>query len=536
MAFDGITVANLTHDLKQAIEGGRIAKIAQPEKDELLFQIKKDGSSVRLLVSASASLPLVYLTDANKPSPMTAPNFCMLLRKHIGSARIISVSQPGLERIIEITLEHLDDMGDVCRKRLIIEIMGKHSNIIFCKEDGTILDSIKHISAQVSSVREVLPGRMYFIPHTMEKSDPFTVSLEEFADQMTHAPMAVQKALYNRLTGISPIIAEELCCLASINPDKAAGDLTEDETVHLYRTLTLMMEDVTEGNFFPNIVYDGDVPAEFASLPLTCFDSERFSSRKFDSVSQVLRTYYSSRETITRIRQKSSDLRRIVQTALERNYKKYDLQLKQLKDTEKQGKIPDLRRTFKHLRLRTCRRRKRFKCLNYYTNEEVQVPLDPQLSARENAQKAFDKYNKLKRTFEALNDLTKETKEEIDHLESISAALDIALEENDLVQIKEELMEYGYIKKRRAGEKRPKITSRPFHYLSSDGFHIYVGKNNYQNEELTFKLANGGDWWFHAKGIPGSHVIVKTEGKELPDRVFEEAGRPCRLVFQRPRQ
>ena len=168
MAFDGITVANLTHDLKQAIEGGRISKIAQPEKDELLLQIKKEGSSVCLLVSASASLPLVYLTDTNKPSPMTAPNFCMLLRKHIGSARIISVSQPGLERIIELTLEHLDEMGDVCRKRLIIEIMGKHSNIIFCREDGTILDSIKHVSAQISSVREVLPGRMYFVPHTME--------------------------------------------------------------------------------------------------------------------------------------------------------------------------------------------------------------------------------------------------------------------------------------------------------------------------------------------------------------------------------
>lgn len=524
MAFDGITVANLTHDLKQAIEGGRISKIAQPEKDELLFQIKKDGSSVRLLVSASASLPLVYITDANKPSPMTAPNFCMLLRKHIGSARIISVSQPGLERIIELTLEHLDEMGDVCRKRLMIEIMGKHSNIIFCKEDGTILDSIKHVSAQVSSVREVLPGRMYFIPQTMEKADPLTITLEEFSQQIHCAPMPVQKALYNRLTGISPIIAEELCHLASINPDMGAGDLTEDETLHLYRTLTLMMEDVSQGNFLPNIVYDGETPVEFASLPLTCFDSERFSRQEFSSVSQVLKTYYSSREAITRIRQKSSDLRRIVQTALERNYKKYDLQLKQLKDTEKREKYRIYGELLNTYGYELEGGEKEFSCLNYYTNETIKIPLDPQLSARENAQKHFDKYNKLKRTFEALSQLTQETKEEIDHLESISAALDIALEENDLIQIKEELMEYGYVKKRRAGEKRPKITSRPFHYLSSDGFHIYVGKNNYQNEELTFKLANGGDWWFHAKGIPGSHVIVKTEGKELPDRVFEEAG------------
>ena len=157
MAFDGITVAGLVHELKCTVEGGRITKIAQPEKDELLFTIKNYKDSYRLLVSASASLPLLYLTDANKPSPLTAPNFCMLLRKHIGNAKVLEVSQPGLERIVEFTLEHLDEMGDVCRKRLIVELMGKHSNIIFCREDGTILDSIKHISAQVSSVREVLP-------------------------------------------------------------------------------------------------------------------------------------------------------------------------------------------------------------------------------------------------------------------------------------------------------------------------------------------------------------------------------------------
>lgn len=524
MAFDGIVIANLVHDLKYAVEGGRISKIAQPEKDELLFQIKKEGNSVRLLASASASLPLIYLTDTNKPSPMVAPNFCMLLRKHIGSARIVSVSQPGLERIIEFTLEHLDEMGDVCRKRLIIEIMGKHSNIIFCKEDGTILDSIKHVSAQVSSVREVLPGRMYFIPQTVEKADPFTVTPEAFSAAMSRTPMSLQKALYNRFTGISPIIAEELCHLAFLNPDKSAVDLTEDETLHLYRTLTLMMEDVAEGNFTPNIIYDGETPVEFSSLPLTCFDSPRFKRQESDSISQVLRTYYSSRETITRIRQKSVDLRRIVQTALERNYKKYDLQLKQLKDTEKREKYRIYGELLNTYGYELSGGEKEFRCLNYYTNEEIRIPLDPQLSAKENARKHFDKYNKLKRTFDALSGLIKETKGEIDHLESVSAALDIALQENDLVEIKEELMEYGYIKKRRAGDKRPKITSRPFHYLSSDGFHIYVGKNNYQNEDLTFKVANGGDWWFHAKGIPGSHVIVKTEGKDLPDRVFEEAG------------
>lgn len=524
MAFDGIVIANLVYDMKKRLEGGKIAKIAQPEKDELLITVKNQKDTSRLLISASASLPLIYFTESNKPSPMTAPNFCMLLRKHIGNARILSVTQPGLERIIELRLEHLDEMGDLCQKRLIIEMMGKHSNIIFCREDGLIIDSIKHISAQVSSVREVLPGREYFIPNTTDKANPRTVSEEEFAALMKMAPMPVSRALYSRLTGISPIIGQELCHLASIDGDHSANELTDGEVLHLYRIFTYMMEDVESGNFQPNIVYRQDEPEEFAALPLTCFDSADYEARDFSSISQVLETYYSSKSAITRIRQKSVDLRKIVQTSLERNLKKYDLQLKQLKDTEKREKYRIYGELLNTYGYELQGGEKELKCLNYYTNEEVKIPLDPQLSARENSQKHFDKYNKLKRTYEALSQLITETKAEIDHLESISAALDIALTEADLVQIKEELMEYGYVKKRRAGDKKPKVTSRPFHYISSDGFHIYVGKNNYQNEELTFKVANGGDWWFHAKGVPGSHVIVKTEGKELPDRVFEEAG------------
>ena len=241
-------------------------------------------------------------------------------------------------------------------------------------------------------------------------------------------------------------------------------------------------------------------------------------------MSQVLETYYASKNVITRIRQKSSDLRRIVQTALERNYKKYDLQLRQLKDTEKRDKFRIYGELLNTYGYELAGGEKELSCLNYYTNETIRIPLDETKTAQENAKRYFEKYNKLKRTFEALTELTEETKRAIDHLESISAALDIALKEEDLTQIKMELTEYGFIKKHGPNMKKQKVVSKPFHYLSSDGFHIYVGKNNYQNEELTFKLATGNDWWFHAKGIPGSHVIVKSEGKELPDRVFEEAG------------
>ena len=524
MAFDGIVIANLTHEIRQKLEGGKINKIAQPEKDELLFTVKNNRETLRLSISANASLPLAYFTGSNKPGPLTAPNFCMLLRKHIGTGRIVKVEQPGLERVIEFTIEHLDEMGDVCRKRLIVELMGKHSNIIFCKEDGTILDSIKHVSAQVSSVREVLPGRPYFIPQTMEKADPLTVTEEAFSALLHGTPAPVQKALYQKLTGISPVVGAELCHLASIDADLPASQLEEKELCHLYRRLSFMMEDIKSANFSPNIVYRDTEPVEFASVPLTCLDGDGYTVRGFSSISPLLETYYAEKNVLTRIRQKSSDLRRIVQTALERNYKKYDLQLKQLKDTEKRDKYKIYGELLTTYGYELCGGEKELTCLNYYTNEDIRIPLDPQLTAQENSQKYFGKYNKMKRTYEAMTQMVQETRREIDHLESIGAALDIAVKEEDLVQVKEELMEFGFIKRRGPGNKKPKITSRPYHYLSSDGFHMYVGKNNYQNEEVTFKIAGGGDWWFHAKGVPGSHVVVKSEGRDLPDQTFEEAG------------
>lgn len=523
MAFDGITIAGLVDEFQRTLSGGKISKIAQTEKDELLFTIKHNRETYRLLLSVNASLPLAYLTKENKPSPLTAPNFCMLLRKHIGNGRLISVSQPGLERCIHFEIEHLDEMGDLCRKLLIVELMGKHSNIIFCTPDLRILDSIKHIPASVSSVREVLPGREYFLPQTVEKKDPLTASEEDFFTVLSASPKPAGKTIYTEFTGISPVMAEEFCQTASIDAELPAASLSELERRHFSHLLALAMETIRERRFSPCIVYRKDEPIEFSALPLTSYPAE-YRIETDTSISHVLEHFYASRNIITRIRQKSSELRRIVQTSLERSYKKYDLQAKQLKDTEKRDKYKVYGELLNTYGYELSGGEKELSCVNFYTNEPIRIPLDTQLTARENAQKYFDKYNKLKRTVEALTELTEETKKEIEHLESIATSLDIALKEEDLTQIRQELSEYGFIKKHASTGKRIKVTSKPFHYLSSDGFHIYVGKNNYQNEALTFKLASGNDWWFHAKGIPGSHVIVKAEGRELPDRTFEEAG------------
>ena len=522
MAFDGIVVADLVHEFRNELIGGRIARIAQPETDELLLTIKTTDGQRRLLISADASLPLIYLTDANKPAPMTAPNFCMLLRKHIGGGRIIDIRQPKLERIIHFTIEHLDELGDLCRKELIVEIMGKHSNIIFCTSDGKIIDSIKHVSAQMSSVREVLPGREYFIPDTMHKADPLTVDADTFTGLLKEKPMPVSKAVYTSFTGISPVTAEEICHLAGLDSALPAKEYSEDVLFHLYTQFTIYLSAIKEGRFTPAIYYDGREPKEFAALPLTHFDG--YECREYTSISEVLSTFYSTRSLLTRIRQKSADLRHIVQTALERNRKKYDLQLRQLKDTENREKFRIYGELINTYGYNVEEGARKLDALNYYTNEMVSIPLDPTKTPQENAQRYFAKYNKQKRTFEALSELSKETLEDINYLESVQTALDIALTEEDLAQIREELAGAGYIR-RRFTKKKIRIKNEPLHYISSDGYHIYVGKNNLQNEELTFHFASGNDWWFHAKQAPGSHVIVKSNGDELPDRTFEEAGR-----------
>ncbi len=529
MALDGIVLSNITAELSEKLVGGRISKIAQPEADELLLTIKSQSGQYRLLLSASASLPLIYLTNTNKPSPMTAPNFCMLLRKHIANGRILRIWQPSLERILHFEIEHYNEMGDLCRKDLIIELMGKHSNLIFCDDSGMIIDSIKHVGAMTSSVREVLPGRPYFIAVTQEKMDPLDTSQEEFCSTVFSRPMPLAKAIYTTYTGISPVIAEELCHRTGAESAQSANTIDELTQLHLFHTFELLMEDVKEKHYSPSIIYensDEKAPVEFSSLPLSLYEDYpgQYTVRRFDSPSEMLEQYYAMKNTVTRIRQKSSDLRRITTTALDRCRKKYNLQVKQLGDTDKRDKYRIYGELIHAYGYDVPPKAKSFEALNYYTNEMITVPLDPTLSAQENAQKYFDKYNKLKRTYEALSELVQGTKAEIEHLESICTFMDMALSEEDLVQVKEELTDAGYIRRRYSG-KKVKITSRPYHYVSSDGYDIYVGKNNYQNDELTFRFASGGDWWFHAKGAPGSHVIVKANGTMPPDSTFEDAAR-----------
>ncbi len=540
MAMDGITIAGIVKELKTRLEGGRIYKIYQPEDDEICLVVKnktsKGNTSDRLVISANAGIPMIYISDRNKDNPAVAPNFCMLLRKHIGNGRIIDIKQPDFERIIEIYIEHLDEMGDVCIKKLIVEIMGKHSNIIFVNKDDIIIDSIKHVSHAVSSVREVLPGREYVYPPSKEKMNPLEADVNYFINHVLAKPERIEKAIYMSYTGISPVTANEILFRSGVDKNNTDElDLLEKDKI--YSAFSDMFKDIKEGKFMPCIAYDGYEPKEFSSILLSSYGevcAEKSIPAKnvrglksYTSISETIYDYYAKKSVSSRMKQHSTDLRKIVSNAIERTSKKYDLQIAQLKDTDKRDKYKVYGELITAYGYNVNAGEKELVCDNYYTGEKITIPLKTEKSAMDNAKDYFEKYNKLKRTYEALTTLTKETKDELNYLISVKNALDIANMEDDLKQIKQELIESGYVKGKGHGkEKKNQVKSKPLHYISSDGFDMYVGKNNYQNEELSFQFADAKDMWFHAKTVPGSHVIVKTRGEsELPDSTYEEAAR-----------
>lgn len=539
MAFDGVVIASLVSEFNQKLKGGRIYKIYQPETDEICLVVKNrindENTTSRLVLCADASLPLMYISDNNKENPAQAPNFCMLLRKHIGNGRIINVEQPGFERIVEFTIEHLDEMGDLCQKKLIMEIMGKHSNIIFVDGDGTIIDSIKHISYQISSVREVLPGRTYTYPPAQDKTNPLDIDVNYFINNILRKPLTVCKAIYTSLNGISPATANEIAYRAGVDGGTATSSLSMAEQESLFKSFNNVVESIKSESFLPCIAYNGYEPKEFCSLELTMYGAlcedeihDDFKGVKpFETISEVIEIYYSGKSVVNRIKQRSIDLRKIVSSAVERTAKKYDLQIAQLKDTDNREQFKVYGELLTAYGYSVEQGQTELVCDNYYTGEKITIPLDPLYSAMDNAKRYFAKYNKQKRSYEALITLTESTSEELEYLLSVQNSLEIAKSETDLQQIKSELIESGYIRgKLNKGKNKNQAKSKPLHYVSSDGYDIFVGKNNYQNEELSFEIATGNDMWFHAKKMPGSHVIVKTKGEtELPDATYEEAAR-----------
>jgi len=527
MSFDGTVVAGITYELKTHLTGGYITKIAQPEKDALVLTVKNNRTQYRLFLSANASLPLAYITEESRKSPMTAPNFCMLLRKHLGSAKILDISQPGLERIIRIKTEHLDEMGDLSVKNLVIELMGKYSNIILLDDEEKVLDSIKHVSMLVSSVREILPGKSYFVPEQEGRINPLEADIDYFNNIIAKKPMSVGKAIYTSLTGFSPQLANEICALSGLDSDQSTASLNAENVGAIFDNFQKFINLIKKGEFTPTIYYGANLaPKAFAAFRLSIYSD--MESKTFSDISSLLEEFYNSKDKTDRIRQKSTDLRKLITNAISRTANKLDIFAKQLRDTENRDKFRIYGELITTYGYQADDGAKVLTCTDYYSGKEVNINLDTTIPVMANAKKYFDKYARLKRTYEAVLVQQKEAQAELNHLESIKMSLDIAENEEDLAEIRKELENAGYAKKTGTSGKKGKAKEAkgtPLHFISSDGFDIYVGKNNIQNDYLTFKLASNSDWWFHAKKCAGSHVLLVTNGREVPDRTFEEAGR-----------
>lgn len=528
MAYDGIAVANIVYELKSKFTGGRIDKIYQPGNDEIIFSVRsvKEGN-FRVLLSANPMHPRIHITQIKKENPVSAPMFCMVLRKHIAGGRILNIYQPDFERIIIIDVESMNEMGDLGVKHIVTEFMGKYSNIILTDENWRMLDSIKHISHDRSSVREVLPGGQYVFPPSQNKDDPMKLDFERFKNNAEKKDSYIlQSFLYKSYTGISPAYASEICYNAGLDASDRVQQIDSDAVHKLYDSMRNDMDKVKNGKFSPHIVYDKDGGVvDFFSLSSNQYgECER---KYFDSFSELLEEFYARKDNQYHIKQKAHDIRRLIMSNIERCARKLELQIKSINDTKNRDYYRLCGELITANMYSIEEKADKFIAYNYYEEDmpQIEIKLDPLLTPSENANRYYNKYNKAKRTYAAATEQKRQTEDELAYLESVLTAIDSAEDDSDIREIKAELTAEGYIKaKKQLKEKAQNLKkAKPMHFVSSDGFDIYAGKSNLQNDELTLKTADSGDFWFHTKNIPGSHVIIKCEGTVPPERTIFEA-------------
>ena len=524
MAFDGITVSAIKAEIEDKILGGRIDKVYQPEKDEIILGIRSMGQAYKLLLTSNASNPKFHFTQTNPSNPMTPPLFCMVMRKHLQSGKIIKIEQPDFDRILNIYVESLNELGDYSVKKLVLEIMGRHSNIILTDENNTILDCIKHIGHDTSSVREVLPGREYTLPPSQGKINTLELDNNNFNEVLENNPsFEIQSVIYKNYTGISPIAASEICYRANVNGSTPVEALTDIQKEIVFNKFAELVEDIKANRFYPeSITNEKGKTIDFSPIEMTQFNG--LEIKKYTSISKLIESFYANRDFAYRIGQKTQDLRKLITQNIERCIRKKDIQKQTLRSIKNRD---ELRLKGELLTANIYSIKKGMTTVelpNYYSeNQElVAIELDSNKTPSENAQKYYKAYNKAKRTFEALKDQIKSNDEELAYLESVLTSVNNCTDEQDVKEIRRELREEGYVKKVKNQKDKSKKHSVPLHFISQDGFDIYVGKNNIQNDELTLKFARPRDIWMHTKNIPGSHVIIVANGQTIPDTTLNE--------------
>lgn len=530
MPFDGIVTKSIVDELSEKLASGRIEKVFQPEADEIVLLVRAWNKNQKLVLSASANYPRIHLTDAVKENPAAPPVFCMMLRKHLSGGKILSFEFNDYERIIGIVIESANELGDISEKKLVIEIMGRYSNIILLNNDNKILDAIKHIDADISSVREVMPARPYILPPAQDKLSPSTLDTAALLGKISLTEQTVEKFLLENIKGFSPLLCREVCHNAGIEGRAGAASLAQEKRDALNNALEKMLQKIKQSKYAPCVIFEDEQhikPVDFHCLGINQYKY----IQSLDSISEVLDLFYSSRDNSERLRQKKSDLYKVLNNSIDRCSKKLAIQQETLRDVAGREKLKLFGELITANIYAIPQNVKTVSLLNYYSEsgEYVDVPLDPNLLPQGNAQRYFKKYSKAKSTFTYTTRQLEDSRKELEYLESVLQLLDNCTALREMDEVRQELSEQGYmtLKKKLPGKKKAPgktaLMTEPLRFKSSDGFDIYVGKNNRQNDYLTLKLAQSNDIWLHTKNIPGSHVIIKRNGSDIPDKTLEEA-------------
>jgi len=476
------------------------------------------------MLSAAASAPRIHFTEKGFDNPKAPPMFCMLMRKHLSGAKLAGIEQFGLERILHLSFSTYNELGDPVILKLAVEIMGRHSNIILIGDDGSIVDSIKRVTEEMSSVRQVLPGMRYVFPPAQDKLDPRTLDFTELERRLAEgATRPLSKALLEHLDGVSPIVCRELSFRAAGDLDPVCDELSAAQKERLREAIFSVGEALREGSVKPYMVCDPDGrPLDFTFLDVRQYE-DGAETKSCASFSELLDRYYADRTGADRMKQRSGDLFRFIANLRDRLARKLEVQRQELAQSAERESLRVCGELI-HTNLYALQKGMTSATVeNYYDeNRPLAIKLDPRLTPVQNAQRYYNEYRKADNAEKILKELIEKGENELAYVDSVYDLISRARTEDELLAIRGELLEQGYLKNHgNRNWKPPKLP--PMEYVSSDGFRILCGRNNLQNDRLTLKDSRKTDLWFHAQKIPGSHTVVAAEDREIPERTILEA-------------
>ena len=523
MALDGIFLNHIKNEISPSLIGSRVEKIHQPSREELVLHLRSRAGAFKLFLSVRVNSPRVHLTQSAPENPATPPMFCMLMRKKLTNSLLVNIRQPGLERVLYFDFEAVNDIGDRVLLTLSIEIMAKHSNIILTDENGRIVDAIRRIDFSRSEVRQILPGFPYTAPPAQDKPDLSLTETAEIIERIkSFENKTVSSAILNSCQGVSPLICREIAF--SCGEDIYVCDMNSKYEESLIERIDNLRQLIEAGSGTPYCIKDETgKPCDFAFTEINQYGDMRTCEKK-ESFSALLDEFYSEKDSVERTRQKGRDLVKFLHNAIERTAKKINLQRAEL---EKCADREELRISAELINANLYRLERGslyYDLPNYYdNNNNMRIKADPALSPAANAQKYFKLYRKAKTAEQMLTDLIIKGEDDLQYLESVSDSLDRASSQAEIDEIKAELVMSGYLKSKGKDKKKPLRTSSPIEYETSDGFRVLVGRNNLQNDKLTFKTANKSDMWLHTQKIHGSHVVIFSNNREISDNAIVEA-------------